>query len=36
MQSGGKPPHSKMGSAWMLGANAIDQIAGSANSKAPS
>jgi len=35
-QSGGKPPHSKMGWARMLGANTQDRIVGSAKSKATS
>jgi hypothetical protein len=34
-QRGGKPPHSKMGWAWMLGAIISDQVAGSAKSNAP-
>jgi len=36
MQSGGKPPHSKTGWAWMLGADAKDRNAGCAEAKAPS
>jgi hypothetical protein len=33
-EGGGKPPHSKMGWAWMLGAGAMDQIVGSAEGEA--
>jgi hypothetical protein len=35
MQSGGKPPHSKMDSAWTLGANAQDQVVGSTENATP-
>jgi hypothetical protein len=35
-ESGGKPPHSKMGWAWMLGGNGKDRTAGCVAAKAPS